>query len=463
MRMLEPVARWLTPKESFEGRVQLELLRGMALQQRGAILAMPVTGIALAGVGLLWTSIEIMLMWFVAFLASIALAATTYERFLKAELKPEDAGRWFAWIAAGLLPNFLLLPAVVPIVWVEDDVANNIILTVVMLISLPMAAVFYGPSLPLAFAGILKFLPLLLLYPAAHFASLPWIAPALYLAFTCVSCSIAIGVHRAARHSVLLQMRNEELMRDLAAARERAERANETKSVFLASMSHELRTPLNGIMGFSELIQRGAPKYLEYAASIHDSGKHLLSLINDILDLAKIEAGKRELIDEELDISEVARDALSFLERQAATANVSLHLDVTSRALLIADRRATLQILCNLLSNAVKFTPAGGRATIFARVTHQNFVLGVEDTGQGMTQEELQKALEPYGQTSVDKMTVEGHGTGLGLPIVRALIEAQMGLFRIESTPGAGTKVWAEFAANRIAAPKPQTARSSAA
>ncbi|MDZ4865903.1 MAG: HAMP domain-containing sensor histidine kinase [Alphaproteobacteria bacterium] len=443
--------------------MRLELLRGMALQQRGALRGMPFTGIGLAAAGLIWADLEVMLAWFLALLASIALIFLTNERFIKAEPKPEEAGWWTLKIAASLIPNFVILPAIVPLLWVDGDIANNVLLTVFMLVSLPMAAVFYGASLPIAFAGIFKFLPLLMIYPAVHFAPLPWITPALFILFTFVNCSIAIGVHRAARTTVLLQLRNEELLRELAAARERAERANETKSVFLASMSHELRTPLNGIMGFSELIQHGAPKYLDYAANIHASGKHLLSLINDILDLAKIEAGKREFTDDELDITEIAQEAFRFLERQAASAKVSLNLDIAGRAILIADRRATLQILSNLLSNAVKFTPPGGQATVFARVTHENFVLGVQDTGQGMTPEELQKAIEPYAQASLDNMTIEGRGTGLGLPIVKALIEAQMGLFRIESTPGAGTKVWAEFAANRIAAPKAETTRASAA
>jgi signal transduction histidine kinase len=454
MHVFGSLSRWLTPQGAFEGRMRLELLRGMALQQRGAMMSMPITGAALAAVGLLWSSIGPMAAWYAALLATIALVYRTNEAFIKSEAKPEDAGKWTLKLMAALAPNFVVLPAIVPLLWVEGDVGNNIILTLFMMVSLPMSAVFYGASLPIAFASILKFLPFLMLYQAARFEAMPWVTPALYLAFTCVCCGTAIGMNRAARHAVGLQLRNDELLSELAAARERAERANETKSVFLASMSHELRTPLNGIMGFSEMIQRGAPKYLDYAGSIHAAGKHLLSLINDILDLAKIEAGKREFVDEEIDVAALAEEAFRFTERQAAAAEVTLRLEAADRPVLIADRRAILQVLCNLLSNAVKFTASGGRATVFARVTHGCFVLGVEDTGQGMTAEELTKAVEPYGQTSLDKVTVEGRGTGLGLPIVKALIEAHMGRFRIESTPGVGTKVWAEFAANRIAAPK---------
>src|SRR5260221_6854809 len=118
--------------------------------------------------------------------------------------------------------------------------------------------------------------------------------------------------------------------------------------------------------------------------------------------------------------------------------------------MLLADERAIVQILASLVSNAVNFTPRGGRATVFASMVEGRFALGVADTGDGMDEAGLKKALEPYGQTSLDKVTVEGRGTGLGLPIVRALIEAHCALFRIESTPGAGTKVWGEFATNRV-------------
>jgi signal transduction histidine kinase len=394
-----------------------------------------------------------MLTWYLTLLATIALAVHTNESFVKSDPGPDECGRWTAKISLGLLPNFIAIAAFVPLVWVHGNIANNVLLSIFMLISIPMAAFFYSAWLPLAYAGILKFLPLLMIYPAAEFPSLPGATQALYLVFMGVNCSIAVSVHRAARDNVVLGLRNEELLHELAAARERAERANETKSVFLASMSHELRTPLNGIMGFSEMISHGAPKYIEYAKRIHDSGKHLLSLINDILDLAKIEAGKREFEDTEIDVEALAQEALQFVDRQAAAANVAARLDVVGHPFLIADRRAILQVVTNLLSNAVKFTPPGGRVTVFARVTHQNFVLGVEDTGKGMTPDELKKAVEPYGQTSVENMTVEGRGTGLGLPIVKALIESHMGLFRIESTPGVGTKVWGEFAQNRIAKP----------
>lgn len=155
----------LTLPDAYERRMRIELLRGMALQQRGAMLSMPLSGAALAALGLLWTEAEIMLVWYALLLATIALVLFTNERFIKSDVKAEDAGRWTLAILASHVPNFVALPAIVPLLWVEGDLANNMTLTIVMLVSMPMAAAQYGASLPLAFAGILKFVPLLMLYP----------------------------------------------------------------------------------------------------------------------------------------------------------------------------------------------------------------------------------------------------------------------------------------------------------
>lgn len=178
----------------------------------------------------------------------------------------------------------------------------------------------------------------------------------------------------------------------------------------------------------------------------------ILSLINDILDIAKIEAGKRAFTDVEVDPARVAGEAMSFVEPMAHKAGVTLGTEIDGTLRLRADERALTQILTNLLSNAVKFGRAGGYATVFARLLPGGaLALGVADNGIGMSEPDLDKALEFYGQAS-DATTVEGRGTGLGLPIVKALIEAHGAVFRIESLTGEGTRVWGEFPSSRVIA-----------
>ncbi|MFM9863600.1 MAG: sensor histidine kinase [Micropepsaceae bacterium] len=241
-------------------------------------------------------------------------------------------------------------------------------------------------------------------------------------------------------------------------------RANKAKSDFLASMSHELRTPLNSIIGYSDLIRQETfgpivpERYAGYIDDIASSGAHLLKMINDLLDLAKIEAGKREFNVAPVRLADVAADVLRFVEPMAAAAHVSVMIDAKHDAVVRADERAVKQMLLNLASNAVKFSKPGGLAVIFCEVQSTNRVaFGVKDTGTGMTADEQVKALEPFAQaTNVE--TVEGHGTGLGLPIVKGLIEAHQGVLRVESTKGLGSKIWVEFPAERLMRVKEEAA-----
>ena len=237
------------------------------------------------------------------------------------------------------------------------------------------------------------------------------------------------------------------LTTELARARDQAEGANRVKSMFLASMSHDLRTPLNAIIGFSEMILQevrgpiGHPKYQAYVEDIHRSGYLLLSLINNILDLSKIEAGKHELAPELVDCRQIAADCIALIAGQTGFAEIEPTVAVQGDGTLYADELALRQILMNLIGNAAKFTPAGGQIAIAVnRAEDGSSTLRITDTGIGMDEKGIRKALEPFGQATLTARP-RGSGSGLGLTIVTRLVEAHGGRFAIDSAPGYGTTV----------------------
>jgi PAS domain S-box-containing protein len=244
--------------------------------------------------------------------------------------------------------------------------------------------------------------------------------------------------------------------KELEAAKEEAEAANRTKSQFLANMSHELRSPLNAIIGFAEIMKDeifgplSHPTYREYARDIRASGTHLLELINGILDLSKIEAGKLELREQVVDIRSAIETCLRLMMARAEKAQVELVSNIDAgQPGLYADERKFKQILLNLLSNSVKFTPEGGQVMTTAKLDSAGrFVLCVADTGIGIAPEDMEAALSAFRQVD-SSLSRKYEGTGLGLPLTKALVELHGGAFEIESEPGRGTTVTITFPADR--------------
>jgi signal transduction histidine kinase len=253
------------------------------------------------------------------------------------------------------------------------------------------------------------------------------------------------------------QYEKAELARRLSEANLEVREASRAKSEFLANMSHELRTPLNAIIGFSEIMAReilgpvGQPRYRDYAHDIQDSGKHLLGVINDILDLSRIEAGRMTLVEDEVDLAAVISGCVRLLSYRAATAGVAIVPDFDKETCRIrADEGRIRQIGFNLLANAIKFTPQGGEVRIAIAPNHDGEVeLTVADTGIGMRPEDIPVAMTPFQQVQTGGVRNIG-GTGLGLPLTKTLVELHGGRLAISSALGEGTTVSAVFPRERV-------------
>ena len=273
-------------------------------------------------------------------------------------------------------------------------------------------------------------------------------------------CSVVLVSHRNTggqvdRFSIIARdiSRQREAEYELRVMRDRAEEANRAKSRFLATMSHELRTPLNAIIGFSELMSEeifgpiGAPRYREYLKDIRNSAAHLLGLIGDILDVSRIEAGKIDLEPEHLDVRSVSAEMIDMVQARAQQKGLRLKLEVPEGLPAVyADNRTFRQCLLNLLSNAIKFTPTGGEISIGAEADNPaGYLVWVTDTGRGIPADQIAKVLEPFSQVEEDIERRQHEGSGLGLSIVRSLMELHGGGVSIQSTNGKGTTVTLQF------------------
>ncbi len=456
---------------SRERMAKLELDQLLMVDQnlKPGILGFPIIALTICGVLLQWVPIGPLTWWFAAVVGATSCFWLSHRNFRSRPRAPQEAERW-GWILSGTRLVFSLIWTAPPLLfWSYCDDMGRMFFVLVYACNMAGGAALEAPYARYAAFTILTS-AFVIIVPTAMEGSAFYIG----ISFLCIFYTgfivhMARNVNLSSRDLLLIRDDKNELIEQLAAekiesdkARRRAEAASQAKSEFLANMSHELRTPLNAILGFSEIMKGqvfgalGSPQYVEYAGHIYGSGQHLLGLINDVLDLARIEAGRFVVRAVEINVREAAAGALKLFEVRAGQSNIALKLDVEARLpLLLADERAMRQILLNLISNAVKFTPGGGTVNVFARRSALGGMeLGVRDTGAGIDPADLDTVFEAFGQGRHD-IAINDKGTGLGLPIVRGLVESHGGKVHLSSELGKGTTVTCYFPRERLTAPQP--------
>ncbi|MES0065306.1 HAMP domain-containing histidine kinase [Mesorhizobium sp. M0074] len=440
-----------------------ELLKLHALSMTGGVIVIPLLVLATAAAGLLagigkeigvWALFTFICYTIVAFMARRVTQASelnpleTHRDFLIGHFLCGLGWAWFAWLGCETcqMDQFQVAKAVVLLLAMSA--------TAILASSLrgALLATFALPVAIYAYASAKLWMPVEVIMAGLLISSLPFFA---YVARQLNRSSLMLLSFRSEKDALIAELETAKSMSD--EARRRAEDANLAKSRFLASMSHELRTPLNAILGFSEVMANEVlgpmsnPTYRDYARDVHDSGQHLLDLINEILDLSRIEAGRYQLNEEPMMLLSVVEDCCHMMELKARNKDIRIVQDFENALpRLFADERAVRQIALNLLSNAIKFTATGGEIRVRVGWTAGGGqYLSVKDNGPGIPEDEIPIVLSAFGQGSIAIKSAE-QGTGLGLPIVQGLLAMHGGEFQLHSRLREGTEAIAIFPLSRV-------------
>lgn len=450
----------LTSRAGLERAFEHELLRHYAQYRSGSGIALGLFAVALAGAATFWVPLIVTGSWALCVFLMITLNAMIGRRFLSAEPEQIDLARWRRRFVAGEVLQSLCWSGMIALggtggwTFALFGLVIAAAVTTMLAATVPAAAVAALLPLSVATVSLTAFsssMDTLMLVAMAGGTQIFFLG----LSRRLYASTVGALHSRAEKDAVFGELEQAKANSD--EARRRAEEANLAKSRFLATMSHELRTPLNAILGFSEVMknevfgQHACPSYREYSTDIHDSGMHLLNLINEILDLSRIEAGRYELNEEPVVLASVVEECRHMMALRAKAKNQTVHDMVdTTLPRLWSDERALRQIVLNLLSNAVKFTPPGGEIWLKVGWTARGGqYLSVRDSGPGIPEDELGTVMSSFGRGALAIKTAE-QGSGLGLPIVKGLVELHGGQFQLESHPREGTEVIVTLPATRV-------------